>query len=164
MKTVLEEKLVEFNQQPKVAKLDMVLFEQAITMITKVHRILSMERGHLVLAGLPSVGRKSVTKLAAFVEDMNITRLEITKKFGLTQFRIKMKQVWELCAYNGRKNDRYKTVFMIDESDIVEESFLEDIQNILSSGLVPNLYSSDELAKVHDEMKAVYKSDGQTDP
>jgi dynein heavy chain len=86
-----------------------------------------MTRGHLVLAGLPSVGRKSVTKLAAFVEDMNITRLEITKKFGLTQFRIKMKQVMELCAYNGRKNDRYKTVFMIDESDIVEESFLEDI-------------------------------------
>jgi dynein heavy chain, axonemal len=127
MKTVLEEKLVDFNMQPKVTKLDMVLFEQAITMVTKVHRILSMTRGHLVLAGLPSVGRKSVTKLAAFVEDMNITRLEITKKFGLTQFRIKMKQVMELCAYNGRKNDRYKTVFMIDESDIVEESFLEDI-------------------------------------
>lgn len=53
---------------------------------------------------------------------------------------------------------------MIDESDIVDESFLEDIQNILSSGLVPNLYSNDELAKVHDEMKAVYKSDNQTDP
>lgn len=74
-----------------------------------------------------------------------------------------MKQVWELCAYNGRKNDRYKTVFVIEEQDIVEESFLEDIQNILSSGLIPNLYSPEEMVKVHDEMKAVYKSDGQTD-
>lgn len=91
----------------------MVLFEQAIVMVTKVHRIFATERGHLVLAGLPSVGRKSVCRLASFVEEMNLTRLEITKNFGLTQFRQKMKQVWELAGYNGR--EKLKTVFLLEE-------------------------------------------------
>ena len=130
-------------------------------MTTKVHRVFSLNRGHLVLAGLPSVGRKSVCKLASFVEDMNITRLEITKNFGILQFRTKMKQVYELAAYNGR--DKLKTVFLLEETDIVREEFLEDIQNVLASGLVPNLYSNDDLARVRDECKMAYKMAGNTE-
>ena len=83
LKKSLEASLEAFNNQPRVTKMDIVLFEQAVIMTTKVHRVLSLNRGHLVLAGLPSVGRKSVCKLASFVEDMNITRLEITKNFGV---------------------------------------------------------------------------------
>jgi dynein heavy chain len=91
LKEKLDECLFAFNNKPRQAKMDIVLFEQAIIMVTKVHRVLSLSRGHVVLAGLPSVGRKSVTKLAAFVEEMNIERLEITKNFGLHLFRTKMK-------------------------------------------------------------------------
>jgi dynein heavy chain len=117
-----------------------------------------MDRGHIVLAGLPSVGRKTVTRLAAFVERMIIQRLEITKNFGLAQFRVKMKAVWEEAAYG--KKDNLSTVFIIEESDIIQESFLEDIQNILSTGLVPNLYTPDDAARVRDELKSAYKMDG----
>lgn len=161
LKENLEEALISCNNAPRAVKLDMVLFEQAITMVTKVHRIFATERGHLVLAGLPSVGRKTVCRLASFVEDMNLTRLEITKNFGLVQFRQKMKQVWELAAYNGR--EKLKTVFLLEEQDIVEESFLEDVQNILSSGLVPNLYTPEDLGRVRDEMKSSYKLAGNTE-
>lgn len=157
----MEESLVACNNAPRAVKLDMVLFEQAITMVTKVHRVFSTDRGHLVLAGLPSVGRKSVCRLASFVEEMNMTRLELSKGFGLPQFRQKMKQVWELCAYNGR--EKLKTVFLLDETDIVQESFLEDVQNILSSGLVPNLYTNDDLGRIRDEMKSAYKLAGNTE-
>ena len=72
-----------------------------------------------------------------------------------------MKTVYELCAYNGR--DKLKTVFLLEETDIVKEEFLEDIQNILSSGLVPNLYTADDLARVRDEMKMAYKLAGNTE-
>lgn len=161
LKSSLEDSLTACNNAPRAVKLDMVLFEQAIIMVTKVHRIFATERGHLVLAGLPSVGRKTVCRLASFVEEMNLTRLEITKNFGLMQFRQKMKQVWELAGYNGR--EKLKTVFLLDESDIVEESFLEDVQNILSSGLVPNLYTQEDLGRVRDEMKSAYKLAGNTE-
>jgi len=72
-----------------------------------------------------------------------------------------MKQVYELCAYNGR--DKLKTVFLLEETDIVKEEFLEDIQNVLASGLVPNLYSADDMARVRDECKMAYKMAGNTE-
>lgn len=44
--------------------------------------------------------------------------------------------------------DNKPTVFLFNDTQIVDESFLEDINNILSSGEVPNLYKSDEFEEV----------------
>lgn len=41
------------------------------------------------------------------------------------------------------------TSFLFVDTQIADESFLEDINNILSSGEVPNLYKSDEFEEVH---------------
>ena len=40
------------------------------------------------------------------------------------------------------------TVFLFVDTQVLEESFLEDISNILSSGEVPNLYKPDEFEEV----------------
>ena len=39
-------------------------------------------------------------------------------------------------------------MFLFNDTQVVEEVFLEDINNILSSGEVPNLYKPDELEEV----------------
>lgn len=36
-------------------------------------------------------------------------------------------------------------VFLISDTELKEETFLEDINNILNTGEVPNLYPKDEL-------------------
>lgn len=38
--------------------------------------------------------------------------------------------------------------FLLIDSQIVEEEFLEDINNILNSGEVPNLFEGDEYEKI----------------
>lgn len=40
------------------------------------------------------------------------------------------------------------TVFLFNDTQALEESFLEDISNILSSGEVPNLYKPEEFEEV----------------
>ena len=60
-----------------------------------------------------------------------------------------------VCIYTDVKKLYYQcgvenkpTVFLFNDVQVVEESFLEDINNILSSGEVPNLYKPDELEDV----------------
>ena len=52
------------------------------------------------------------------------------------------------------------TVFLFDETQIVVETFLEDINNILTSGEVPNLFSKDELAGICEDVRPAAKQAG----
>jgi len=47
--------------------------------------------------------------------------------------------MYEQAAFRGK--DKLKTVFIFSDNDVVHESFLEDIQNMLNGGVVPNLYN-----------------------
>ena len=40
------------------------------------------------------------------------------------------------------------TVFLITDSQIKEETFLEDIDSLLNTGEVPNLFPADEKAEI----------------
>lgn len=44
-------------------------------------------------------------------------------------------------------------VFLISESQIVNESFLEDINNLLNIGEIPNLFQNDEKENLVDDIK-----------
>ena len=45
--------------------------------------------------------------------------------------------------------DNKTSVFIFNDTQVVEEGFLEDINNVLSSGEVPNLYKPDEFEEVY---------------
>lgn len=52
--------------------LDMVLFNDALDHLIRIHRMLRMDRGHVILIGSSGNGKKSLSKLAAFTSG-NIT-------------------------------------------------------------------------------------------
>lgn len=50
----------------------MVLFSDALDHLIRIHRMLRMDRGHVLLIGSSGNGKKSLSKLAAFTSG-NIT-------------------------------------------------------------------------------------------
>lgn len=44
------------------------------------------------------------------------------------------------------------TVFLFDDSQIQQETFLESVNNILTSGEVPGLFEKDELQTIFEEL------------
>ena len=83
----------------------------------------------------------------------------MTKGFGLKQFREFLKVMYEMAAFRGK--DKLKTVFIFSDNDVVHESFLEDIQNMLNGGVVPNIYTNDELNVVREGVKRLFKKYAQ---
>ena len=143
LRSHLMEQLENYNSQPKLIKMDLVLFKDAITHVAKIYRVLNLKRGHCFLVGVGGSGRHSLTRLSAFISDMNVFQLEVTRGFTLRNFREFVKGMYEVAAYKGK--NKLKSVFIFSDNDVVNESFLEDVNNMLSSGLVPNLYIADEL-------------------
>lgn len=52
-----------------------------------------------------------------------------------------------------------QTVFLFADSQIKDESFMEDISMILNTGDVPNLYPADEKAEIIDKMQTIARNE-----
>ena len=55
--------------------------------------------------------------------------------------------------YNEAGCDNKRLTFLFNETQLKEESFLEDMNNILSSGVVPNLFGKDEYGAIYDGVR-----------
>jgi dynein heavy chain, axonemal len=94
-------------------------------------------------------GRKSLARLATYVAEQRCFAIEISKNYGTVQFHEDLKELYRLAGCQNKP-----TSFVFDETQIKYETFLEDINNILTSGEVPNLFGKDEIGGVVDEVRS----------
>jgi dynein heavy chain len=67
--------------------MDLVMFDDAVLNICRILRVLRRPRGNLLLLGIGGSGRQSLVRLGAFLSDMIIFQIEITRKYGHTEFK-----------------------------------------------------------------------------
>lgn len=81
--------LEEHNERR--AKLSMVLFNDALEHLTRVHRTLRMQRGHALVIGVGGSGRRSTIKLASFAADCELFEIAPSRGYDELAFREDMK-------------------------------------------------------------------------
>merc|ERR1712232_1060925 len=100
-------------------------------------------------------GRHCLTRLASFISDQSCFQVEINKQYKHQQFLDDLKKLYEKAGSKGNP-----VTFLFSDTEIIEESFLEDVANLLSSGEVPNIYSPDELGAVRQSVEKPAKEAG----
>ncbi|OQS06495.1 dynein heavy chain [Thraustotheca clavata] len=134
----LDQYLTEFNAVSR-KPMNLVMFLFAIEHLSRIARVLKMPKGNALLVGVGGSGRQSLTRLAAFIMDYEVKQIEIAKNYTMTEWREDMKYVLKTAGTGARP-----LVFLFSDTQIKYEAFVEDINNMLNSGEIPNLFPYDE--------------------
>lgn len=136
-------------------QMNLVFFEDALTHTARISRILRQPRGNAMLIGVGGSGKQSLTKMAAFVANMACLSIEINRGYGISEFREDIKKFMIKTGVEGKD-----TVFLFTDSQIVDETMLEDLNNVLNTGEVSNLFPQDETDKIASDMISICKEAG----
>ena len=147
--SILTSYLEDYNVS-NAKKMNLVFFADAIDHVTRISRITRQPRGSALLIGIAGSGKQSLTKLCAFISEYTFFQIELKNGYGRPDFHEDIKEQMILAGVEGKS-----VTWIFPDSQIVEESFVEDVNNILNSGDIPNLWENDEKDKIVDEMRPV---------
>lgn len=145
--SVLSEYQIRYNMSGASFQ-KIVFFKEASEHICRACRILRQAGGHLLLIGLDGIGKFKTIELASFICNAQIFKLNIKKGYNYEDFRDDLREVFKLTGVHKKK-----VILFITDKDIYEESFLEDLDSLLSSGNVPDLFDSDALESITGELR-----------
>jgi len=132
-----------------------VMFSDAIGQVCRIKRVLGMPRGHAMLVGVGGSGRQSLTKLASYVAGFKVFMVEVVRGYKMELFREDLKKLYEKTGVNGEE-----TVFLFNDTQVIESGFLEDINGMLTSGEVANLYPPEELTGIRESVRGDVRAAG----
>eukprot|EP00485_Elphidium_margaritaceum_P015545 CAMPEP_0202728930 /NCGR_PEP_ID=MMETSP1385-20130828/185872_1 /ASSEMBLY_ACC=CAM_ASM_000861 /TAXON_ID=933848 /ORGANISM="Elphidium margaritaceum" /LENGTH=4770 /DNA_ID=CAMNT_0049395183 /DNA_START=131 /DNA_END=14440 /DNA_ORIENTATION=- len=153
-KSRVESFLQKYNHEPKMKEMPLVLFTDAVKHLMRICRILAMPRGNLLFVGVGGSGRQSLTKLATYICRYELCQIQLTRNYKTADLLEDIKQMCILCGKEGKK-----VTFLVSDSDIVHEDFLEYINMMLATGMIAGLFAKEERDMMAAEIRPIAKKE-----
>lgn len=156
LKKILEDGLTAYGEM--VSVMNLVLFEEAMSHICRISRILSSDRGYVLLIGVGGSGKQSLTRLAAFISVLEVFQTQLKKGFSVTDLKADLATLY---MKTGVKNGN--CCYLMTDSQVAEEEFLVVINDLLASGNIPDLFPPEDVENIVNAVRNEVKQAGIMD-
>merc|ERR1719174_202762 len=151
----VEDHLRNYNEVSN-KPMELVCFLYMLEHLSRVCRVIKSPGGNALLVGVGGSGRQSCVRLACFLADFSVFQIELAKGYNMLAFREDMKKMLIQAGGDGEN-----TVFLFNDSQIKDEGFVEDINNLLNTGEIPNLYPADERVAICEMVRNTARDEGK---
>ena len=115
------------------------MFVDATEHIARIARIIRQAQGNALLLGVGGSGRQSLARMATFITNYKLFQIEVIKNYTMKSWRDDIKRALMIAGMENKP-----LTFLFCDTQIINEQMLEDLNNILNSGEVPNIWKPEE--------------------
>ena len=148
LRKTLDTQLETYNIKAS-KKMQLVLFEYAIEHILRISRVMRQPKGYIMLIGVGGSGKGVLTRVSAFMQSYQIKELEL-KKDSIDSFKDSMKELLLLTGISD-----VPICLILTDTQVSNEGLLEDINSLLNNGEIPNLFTSEEIDKLINDLRPI---------
>lgn len=135
LRSFISERLRVFSEEE--IDVDLVLYDDMLDHVLRIDRVLRQPQGHMILVGPSTSGKSTLTRFVAWINGLKLIQLNVHAGYKLLDFDSTLRSILLRCAAGE------KICFMIDESSVLETSFIERMNTLLANAEIPGLFEDD---------------------
>ncbi len=146
LKDYIKARLKVFYEEEQ--EISLILYDEALDQVLRIDRIYKQPHGHLLLIGASGVGKKSLSRFVAWINNMSVFQIRFHTMYTAKDFDQDLKNLLRRVGVNSEK-----IVFILNDLNTLDSSFLERMNILLTNGEIPGLFEGDEFSTLISQCK-----------